>query len=139
MVAADFNGDGLVDLASANRGIGGDISIMLAEGNGAFGPAQRLPVGTSSNDVLNLRLGDFNGDLIVDIATVGLDDEVFDILVGFGNGNFAQAQTFDLPYLTRDLEAVDLDGNGLDDLVLTAEDAGDGLLLVVELDGHTVL
>ena len=71
-----------------------------------------------------------------------LDREVADVHVLVTQqttGAGGQAQTFDLPYLTRDLEAVDLDGNGLDDLVLTAEDAGDGLLLVVELDGHTVL
>src|SRR5262249_46964477 len=49
VVVGDFNGDGILDLAVANRGpdanAPGTVSILLGKGDGTFGPAQTYAAG----------------------------------------------------------------------------------------------
>jgi hypothetical protein len=59
VVAADFNGDGHLDLAAA----GGDVFVLLGNGAGAFKQAAHYPLPNSS-----LAVGDFNGDGKPDVA-----------------------------------------------------------------------
>ena len=44
MVAGDFNGDGRLDLATANSD-SNDISVLLGNGDGTFQPQLRFAVG----------------------------------------------------------------------------------------------
>src|SRR5262249_13215028 len=74
ITVGDFNGDAIPDLAVTNscgpdpdcRGPG-TVAILLGQGDGTFGAAQYLMVGTSP---VSLALGDFNGDAILDLAVV---------------------------------------------------------------------
>jgi uncharacterized repeat protein (TIGR02543 family) len=59
----DFNGDGKQDLAVANQG--GDVSILLGNGDGTFQPAVNFGAGTTP---LSVAVGDFNGDGKQDLA-----------------------------------------------------------------------
>jgi subtilisin-like proprotein convertase family protein len=72
--SADLDGDGRVDLATANRG-SDDLSVLFGEGDGDFGPVNRFllaPTGSSliAAAPVDLAVGDVTGDGIVDIVTV---------------------------------------------------------------------
>jgi hypothetical protein len=62
---ADFNGDGNLDLATANAG-SNTISVLLGNGNGTFDLYTSLATGT---DPVGGVIGDFNSDGIPDLAT----------------------------------------------------------------------
>jgi len=77
VVAADFNGDGLVDIAGSYSDGGapphpGHVAVFLqdAAAPGRFTPPQLHGVG---NDPFALTAGDFNGDGRIDLAT---DNEI---------------------------------------------------------------
>ena len=58
LAAADFNGDGLADLAVPGYR-GNDVAILLGQGNGAFLTPVFYPAGGTAAGVV---AGDFNGD-----------------------------------------------------------------------------
>src|SRR5438067_4415652 len=65
IAAADFNGDGKLDLAVTDRD--GTLSILLGNGDGTFQPAISAHSGSSQTGIV---AADFNGDQRVDIALV---------------------------------------------------------------------
>jgi hypothetical protein len=85
LVARDFNGDGKLDLATADYGSGG-VSVLLGNGDGTFGPFQFFAAGAHPNF---LSAGDFNRDGRLDLA---VDDGVstVSVLLGSGDGAFQQ-------------------------------------------------
>lgn len=60
VAVADFNNDGHLDMATAN--LGGDISVLLNNGDGTFAPPLNSPAGVIPE---YLVAGDFNGDGMV--------------------------------------------------------------------------
>lgn len=71
VVAGDFNGDGHLDLASANS-VGGKISVALGRGDGTFGESSSLASGILPTGI---AVGDFDGDRNLDlvVANYGID------------------------------------------------------------------
>ena len=90
VAAADFNGDGRLDLATANYS--SSVSVLLGNANGTFQPAQESPTGTSP---LSLAVGDFNADGKLDLATANAGD--VSVLLGNGNGTFQPPHAVVLP------------------------------------------
>ncbi|MBI4325036.1 MAG: VCBS repeat-containing protein, partial [Chloroflexi bacterium] len=64
VAVGDFNGDGKLDLAVANR-ISDNVSILLGTGTGSFSAATSFAVGSGPTSV---AVGDFNGDGKPDLA-----------------------------------------------------------------------
>src|SRR5689334_19921330 len=64
VAAADFNGDGIPDLAVANS-TDGTVSIMLGQGGASYQTKQNYAVGMGPQ---SLTVKDFNSDGILDLA-----------------------------------------------------------------------
>jgi hypothetical protein len=84
VVAADFNGDGRLDLAVSNYQ-DNSLSVLLGNGDGTFQAPQTTPVGTNPAKV---AVGDFNGDGKPDLAVSSVANGTVSVLLGKGDGTF---------------------------------------------------
>jgi hypothetical protein len=118
MAAADFNGDGKLDLAIANYPNGvanaSAISILLGNGDGTFQSHVDYAVGTPS--LFSIAVGDVNGDGKLDLVANGV------ILQGNGDGTFGSPQPLPLT-AGNQIIAADINGDGKLDLVEISSDA----------------
>jgi hypothetical protein len=87
VAVGDFNNDTILDLAVANL-FSNNVSILIGNGNGTFvdTPAVNFGVG---NQPLSVAVGDFNNDTILDLAVANLFSNNVSILLGNGDGTFA--------------------------------------------------
>lgn len=78
---ADFDGDGLLDLATANRNRD-TFSIIFGFGEGSFGAPQEFMTGAEPSQ---LAVGDFDGDGRDDVATVDYADDTVTVRLSQGH------------------------------------------------------
>ena len=126
MVAADLNGDGMVDLAFLSPSLS-RVLVYLGNGDGTFTASTLAPPSTGSN-AFAVAAGDFNGDGIPDLAVSGATLEVFP---GNGDGTFASATSN--PQSGGFIIACDFNGDGKLDLAVANAPASVAILLG---DGH---
>jgi hypothetical protein len=91
LVGADFDGDGDLDLAALNQCDSsacahGSVSIYRNEGGRVFAAPRSFGVGVSP---ASLQTGDFNEDGHPDLVSGNRDPEGLSILLGRGDGSFA--------------------------------------------------
>ncbi|MGB8535616.1 MAG: FG-GAP-like repeat-containing protein [Acidobacteriaceae bacterium] len=136
--AADFNGDGIQDLAVFNSDAN-SITVFLGKGDGTFNPvAPIFGVGTvpciSQFEASNcaLTVGDFNHDGNADlVATSGFDNTVT-VLLGHGDGtfSFANGSPITVGNFPQAVKIGDFNADGLQDLaVANAKDNTISILL----------
>jgi len=89
VAVGDFNGDGRLDLAVANVN-SGNVTILLGNGSGGFTPAVGSPLSVGGGP-LSIAVGDFNGDSRQDLTVANNISNNVTILLGNGNGGFAQS------------------------------------------------
>lgn len=116
LVAADFNGDGMLDLAlSQSIGYYGAIAVTLGSAGGSFlAPTTYKSVHSPSAIVA----GDFNRDGNVDIVTASADPAGYRVRLGTGTGTFGPEVVVPVGVQLTGISAGDIDGDSIDDLVL---------------------
>jgi len=111
--AADFNGDGTLDVITADYG-SNSIVVFLGNGDGTLQSAIATNVGGRTQ---NLATADFNGDGHID-AAVGYVDGTFAVLFGHGDGTFAAPVSHSTPGTAYTFATGDLNGDGVPDLAV---------------------
>src|SRR5262249_50282803 len=123
LTAADFDGDGQLDLATANTQ-SGDVSVLLGNGDGTFRDELRFGAGIRPAAILG---ADFNGDRRPDLAVLnGLSHDI-SVLLGRGDGTFQPETTLPRQGATypQGVVALDFNGDGTLDLATVSFAAGD--------------
>jgi hypothetical protein len=130
VVVADFNGDGINDLALP-RFDEGDISLQLGNGDGSFVPSGIYSEGAPNAGVGGGATSDFDGDGFPDLVVTNVNDATVAVLRDrtVGNGGFWGALTFlaDLAQPTS-IAVADFNGDGKSDFVVV-NNAGDSLVV----------
>lgn len=115
IISADFNNDGVLDVAVANDG-SNDVSVLLGHDDGSFGTQIRTAVGDGARSVVSI---DFNGDGILDLAVANYSSNDVSILLGNGDGTFQPDQRIATGTAPRSIAIADFNGDGMDDLAVS--------------------
>lgn len=131
LVAADVNGDSVLDLLTANSG-SNDVAVLLGDGDGAFAAAAFYAAGTAPWDLL---AADVNGDGILDVATANDGSDDVTVLIGdgaggVGTGSFGAPNPFPAGNGPVALAVPDLDGDGVLDILAANQFTEDVTVLV---------
>jgi hypothetical protein len=136
VVIGDFNADAFPDIAVANDS-SNDVTVLLGDGSGNFSPApgSPFPVGEFPSAI---AVADFNGDGIVDLATINSSSADVTILLSDGHGGFSQAPGSPFPtgISGQSIAAGDFNGDGNVDFATAAGTDPVGQLRIFLGDGH---
>jgi hypothetical protein len=116
VAAGDMNDDGKTDLVTANAG-SHDISVILGNGDGSFGPPIPGPLISSA---LDLEIADFDGDGHQDVALPDYDASTLRVFRGNGAGGLLSQTTLLLGPGAQptDVAVGDVNGDGRLDLAV---------------------
>jgi len=118
IVAADFNGDGIQDLAVSDSNSGKLVlAILLGNGDGTFRAPTASPTVGGYPD--SIAVGDFNSDGIPDLAVASVDQSIVTILLGNGDGTFsANVPNLNTVTTPQSVAVGDFNGDGIVDLAV---------------------
>ena len=111
----DFNGDAFLDLATANAS-SASVSVLLGNAEGSFSHRTDYAVGSSPNAV---QAADLNQDGYLDLITANssVSQGSVSILLGNGNGSFANRTDIAVGRAPSAVEVGDLNQDGTLDIV----------------------
>jgi len=115
LVSADFNGDGLPDLAVANSGPK-LATIIFGDGLGGF--TQTTTTRELANNPAAIEAADLNGDGYVDIAVVEPGSSNLEVLLGKGDGSLGESTVFRTGSTPASIVVGDFDGQGGPDVAV---------------------
>src|SRR5690349_9812735 len=123
--AADFNGDGLADLAVAVLGTN-TVNVLIRQPAGGFAAETPIPIGAGA---LGLAIADFNADGRPDLAATSNTAGTVTVLLRQAAGGFvADGAPLSVPHANQ-VGAADFNGDGKADLA--ASDDTDNSLVVL--------
>ncbi|MHB8953754.1 MAG: FG-GAP-like repeat-containing protein [Pirellulaceae bacterium] len=114
LTTGDFNGDGLLDLATANAG-SHNVSVLLSHGDGTFAAPLNFAAGSPFG---GMTAADFNGDGTPDLAIPNSGIDVVTVLLGKGDGTMTTQYTVGAGETPRSLTTGDFNGDGVLDLAV---------------------
>jgi uncharacterized repeat protein (TIGR01451 family) len=94
---------------------GGDVSVLLGNGDGTFQPLVSYPVGVNPYSV---AVGDFNGDGKADLVVANNGSNNVSVLMGNGDGTFQAAVPYTAGTTPSSVAVRDLNGDGNPDLAV---------------------
>jgi hypothetical protein len=130
----DFTGDGLPDVFTVERNTGGIGQLAPGTGGGSFGAAAMIGAGTNTGD--RLQAVDLQGDGVQDVVYLQRNNDLLTVLFAIPTtpamrewtlSTALQLKTGSLP---NDVVVRDLDGDGIQDLVVSHADAAEVLVWV---------
>jgi hypothetical protein len=132
--AADFNGDGLADLAVAVLGTN-TVNVLIRQPGGGFAAEAPIPVGAGA---LGLAIADFNADGRPDVAVTSNTAGTATVLLRQAAGGFAaDGAPLPVPH-ANSLAAGDFNGDGKPDLAVS-DDTDNTLAILLNTTQATPL
>jgi hypothetical protein len=114
VVAADWNGDGRVDVATVN-GTSSNLSVLLRQAAGGFAQEAGSPFAVGSGPGYG-AVADFNGDGRPDVATGNFVAGSVSVLLRGAGGGFAAEAPAPFVASASSVAAADFNGDGLVDI-----------------------
>ncbi len=133
ITAADFNGDGIPDLAVVPDSPYPSVSVFIGKGDGSFQPAVSYPINGSPESI---AAGDLNGDGHMDLVAGFYSGNEISVLLGNGDGTFQSPVIYPAgsgPFYQ--VAVADLNGDGNADLIALNYDGEDVTVLIGNGDG----
>jgi hypothetical protein len=118
IAVADFNGDGNLDIAVANRS-SNDISVLLGKGNGTFAAEVKYSAGTGGPDPDSIVAADVNGDGKPDLIVADLGTKSISVFINTGTGTFNPAVIYKVGNSPTAVAVADLNGDTFPDIAVT--------------------
>ena len=126
----DLNGDGILDMVTADYGVSGSgssVFVLFGKGDGTFAAGVSYATGGGPSCV---ALGDLNGDGVLDIVTTDYGTYTVSALIGRGDGSFGEKTSYATGAEPQSVALGDLNGDGVLDLV-TADNWGNTLSVFI--------
>ena len=136
VVIADFNRDGVADLAVT---AGTSVRVLIGVGDGTFLPHVDYPARFGASGI---AAADLNSDGKIDLAVAGANSQVVSVLLGNGDGTFAAKKDSPTGAAASSIAVADFNHDGILDVLTNQCDAtcqvgaaGNVLLLLGNGDG----
>jgi len=113
LIAADINGDGSVDLITADFGTN-SLTVLTNNGRGQFLRASAPKVGSGPYAVTAV---DVNGDDSLDLVSANFAENTLSVLTNDGTGGFALASKYTVGLNPAFVASGDINGDGKPDLI----------------------
>ncbi|MBU8932954.1 MAG: VCBS repeat-containing protein [candidate division Zixibacteria bacterium] len=118
IAAADLNGDGYPDLATANNG-DNTVSVLSGVGDGSFSIFTEYAVGPGPGVI---RAADIDNDADIDLMVGNIYTNSFSVLLNNRYGTFAPHTTYACYDHPRSIVVADFDGDSYLDIATASED-----------------
>lgn len=135
LAVADLNGDGIVDIATANSMPSNTASLLFGLGGGEFALPVNYPAGNGANCII---VADLNADSVADLLVANRYAPFVTILTGTGGGAFS-VSSLSTPVNPYDAAAGDFNNDGLLDIIASNTVAKTQTLYVANGFGGYVL
>ena len=134
LAAADFNGDGKLDLVTVNSSDQGGVSVLLGNGDGTFASHKDFAL---SNQISHVAVGDLNGDTIADLVTDSATSYGLQVFIGIGDGTFAAPAPYSTGVYISSIALGDVNGDSRLDVI--ASNTSNGSVMVRLGNGNGTL
>jgi hypothetical protein len=114
VAVADLNGDGRLDIVTANRS-DNSVSVLLSNADGSYQTRETYATDTQPFSVF---VADLNGDGIPDIVTANYAGSSVSVLLGNGDGTFQPHHDYPAGTAAYDAVVADVNGDGKPDIIV---------------------